>query len=97
MVWWRRLFAEIFPGWHRRRLIASRKADDSRLTALQRYRRKIAMTDPREPRRDVGEDPARGPDEPGKGEKPVAPKPPPFEVPSIGEHVPTRTPAKAKR
>ena len=97
MVWWRRLFAEIFPAWHRRRLIASRKTDDGRLTTLQRYRRKIAMTDPKQPPRDVREDPAPNPDEASKGDKPTTPKPPPMEVPPIGEHVPTRTPAKAKR
>ena len=89
------MFAEVFPGWHRRRLIASRRTDDGRLTALQRYRRTIAMSDPKEPPRDVREDTAPNPDE--ASDKPVAPKPPPVEVPPIGEHVPTRTPAKAKR
>ena len=53
------------------------------------------MSDPKEPPRDVREDPAPNPDE--ASDKPVAPKPPPVEVPPIGEHVPTRTPANAKR
>ena len=94
MVWWRRLFAEVFPAWHRRRLIASRRTDDGRLTALQRYRRNIAMSAPKEPSRDVREDPAPTQMKSSKGDKP---KPPPMEVPPISEHVPTRTPAKAKR
>ncbi len=55
------------------------------------------MSDPKEPPRDVREDPAPNPDEASKGEKPATPKPPHAEVPPIGEHVPTRTPAKAKR
>jgi hypothetical protein len=97
MVWWRRFLAEIFPGWHQRRLIASRKADDgSKLSPLQRYRRKIEMSDPK-PVRDVPQNPAPNPDRASKGDKPASPRPPPSEVPHHGEHVPTRTPETAKR
>ena len=55
------------------------------------------MSDPKQPAPNVRDDPAPNPDEGSKGDKPAAPKPPPMEVPPIGEHVPTRTPAKAKR
>src|SRR5688572_16152 len=99
MVWWRRFLAEVFPGWHQRRLIDPRNFDDvSKLTPLQRYRSKIEMNDPKQPTRDVRENPAPNPIGPNKGDKPASPpRPPPSEVPNPGEHVPTRTPETAKR
>ena len=97
MPWWRSLFAEILPAWHERRLIGGRETDNVDMTALHRFRRRIAMSDPKQPSRDVRENPAPNPGGPSKGEKPASPRPSPSEVPHPGEHVPTRTPETAKR
>ncbi len=55
MAWWRRLFAEILPAWHRKRLIAPRRADEGSGSALERYRRTIATSDRVKNKRDARE------------------------------------------
>jgi hypothetical protein len=45
MARWRSLLAEILPSWHGRRLVGRREPDNGDMTALDRFRRRIAMSD----------------------------------------------------
>ena len=68
MVWWHSLLAEVFPSWHERRLLRRLQADnETSLEALQKFRRKIATSDPKQSTRDPREDRAPNPKGPAKG------------------------------
>ena len=111
MKWLRSLAAELFPRWHARQMLRQLQADnEASLDALQKFRRKIAMSGQAIlPTRDTRNDPAPNPDSPGKGKTRETPKPteipedetpvdvrePPAEVPHVGEHVPVKSPERA--
>lgn len=61
MTWLSGLAAELFPAWHERRLLRRKQAEDDSLTALDRFRRSIAMQDEKSPARDTRETPADNP------------------------------------
>ncbi len=92
MKWLRSLAAELFPTWHERKVLRQLQADsEAGLDALQKYRRRLAMSDDKAPARDTRDTPAENP---VTGDE--ANRPPPKEVPNTGEHVPDRKPDKAK-
>jgi hypothetical protein len=95
MKWMRTLAVELFPAWHERRLLRELQAEsDAGLDALQRFRRKIAMEDKKQPARDVREAPASNPKGPAPGK--VEPTPP-VEVPPTDEHVPEMQPERVRK